>query len=164
MRGGFHARETLVRFPRSASVCLLTDTRMGVGGGSACPGCEPRFINTVCRMLKSKHWTKSLYINAAIYQKHKTTAHVRLYLLLVLWWCVYRCDGGQVAAPGQQQAEVPAQKPQVRHHHQPHPLQQPVELHMPASSTAQVRDSPETTLYSDAVESGVITCFSWVAL
>lgn len=33
MRGGFHARETLARFPGCASVCPLTEARMGVSGG-----------------------------------------------------------------------------------------------------------------------------------
>lgn len=52
---------------------------------------------------------------------------------------IYRCDDGQGASPGKQQAKVDSQKPPVQHHHQPHPLQQPVELQLPDSSTAQVR-------------------------
>lgn len=63
----------------------------------------------------------------------------------VLWRCFHWCDGSQVAAPGQQQAKVTPQRPGVWHHHQPHPLQQPLELLMWASCTAQVRDPPETT-------------------
>lgn len=59
-------------------------------------------------------------------------------LFPVHWRCIYWRDGGQGAAPGQQQAEVASQRIWYRHPHQPHPLQQPMELHVPASSTAQV--------------------------
>lgn len=59
-------------------------------------------------------------------------------LFPVHWRCVHWRDGGQGAAPGQQQAEVASQRIWYRHPHQPHPLQQPMELHVPASSTAQV--------------------------
>lgn len=49
MRGGFHARATLARFPNSASVCLQTDTMMGGGDGSA-RHVYHVFNNTVCTL------------------------------------------------------------------------------------------------------------------
>lgn len=78
--------------------------------------------------------------------------------LPVLRWCLYWCDCSQVAAPGKQQAKDSTKKPGVWHHHQPHVVQQPMELHLPAGPTAQVRvagkNIPKTS------QKGSCSCFS----
>lgn len=72
MRGGFHAGETLARFPRCASVCRLTDTRMSgsVGQFSTLHG---RLWSLVCMNERKncKRFGLRCSIKAAIYQKNK---------------------------------------------------------------------------------------------
>lgn len=53
MTGGFHARETLMRVPRRASVCPLTDTRTVVSGVQA-GTLHDGFLPLVCVNEKKK--------------------------------------------------------------------------------------------------------------